>query len=87
MKKRNEEKEKKKIDKRPDYKTFRKKALENPKVRAIYEALRPEFEVGTDNVFADLKLPNPEEDLALTNLIIAIRRIAEKKNSSDETVT
>ena len=33
------------MNKRPDYKTFREKALKNPKVRAEYEALRPEFEL------------------------------------------
>lgn len=33
------------MNKRADYKTFRKKTLENPKVKAVYEALRPEFEL------------------------------------------
>lgn len=32
------------MDKRPDYKTFKKKALENQKVREVYEAFRPDFE-------------------------------------------
>lgn len=31
--------------KRPDFKTFKEEVLKNPKVRAEYEALRPEFEL------------------------------------------
>jgi ribosome-binding protein aMBF1 (putative translation factor) len=33
------------MDKRPDFKSFKEEVLKNPKVRAEYEALRPEFEV------------------------------------------
>ena len=35
----------KKMDKRPDFKSFKEEALKNPKVQAAYEALRPEFEL------------------------------------------
>ena len=33
------------MDKRPDFKAFKEKALKNAKVKAEYEALRPEFEL------------------------------------------
>jgi probable addiction module antidote protein len=33
------------MNKRPDFKSFKEKALKNAKVRAEYEALRPEFEL------------------------------------------
>lgn len=33
------------MDKRPDFKTFKEKALKNTKAKAEYEALRPEFEL------------------------------------------
>lgn len=33
------------MDKRPDYKTFKAKALKNEKVKAEYEVLRPQFEL------------------------------------------
>ena len=33
------------MDKRPDFKSFKEEVLKNAKVRAEYEALRPEFEL------------------------------------------
>ncbi|KKQ33030.1 MAG: Transcriptional regulator, XRE family [candidate division TM6 bacterium GW2011_GWF2_37_49] len=33
------------MDKRPDFKSFKEEAMKNAKVRAEYEALRPEFEL------------------------------------------
>ncbi len=33
-----------KMDKKPDFKAFKEKALKKAKVKAEYEALRPEFE-------------------------------------------
>jgi len=33
------------MNKRPDFKSFKDEALKNAKVRAEYEALRPEFEL------------------------------------------
>jgi len=33
------------MSKRPDFKTFKEEALKNAKVKAEYEALRPEFEL------------------------------------------
>ena len=52
------------MDKRPDFKTFKAKALKNEKVKAEYEALRPEFELVIALIKARKKAKISQEDLA-----------------------
>ncbi len=48
----------------PDYKTFREEVLKNAKVRAEYEALRPEFELMMEFIKARKSSNISQEDLA-----------------------
>lgn len=64
------------MDKRPDFKAFKKKALKNAKVKAEYEALRPKFEPvlalnATYKEFLNNELKDPK--LALNYLNEALK--------------
>ncbi len=52
------------MNKRPDFKTFKEKALKNTKVKAAYEALRPEFELVIALIKARKKAKISQESLA-----------------------
>lgn len=52
------------MNKRPGFKTFKEEALKNAKVRAEYEALRPEFELMMEFINARKSSNISQEDLA-----------------------
>src|SRR5882724_6656646 len=52
------------MNKRPNFKTFKEETLKNAKVRAEYEALRPEFELVIDLVKARKAAKLSQEGLA-----------------------
>ena len=52
------------MNKRPDFKTFKEEVLKNAKVRAEYEALRPEFELMMEFIKARKSSNISQEDLA-----------------------
>lgn len=52
------------MDRRPDFKSFKEEALKNAKVRAEYEALRPEFELMMEFIRARKANKLSQKDLA-----------------------
>ena len=52
------------MDKRPDFKSFKKKSLKDPEVRKEYEALRPEFELMMEFIQARKSKKLSQADLA-----------------------
>jgi len=57
----------------------KKKKTSLDKNIAVSKSVSTDFELGTDNIFADLGLPNPEEELAKAKLATEIFHIIKQK--------
>src|SRR3990172_10396692 len=62
-----------------NYDMEKKKKTSLDKNIAVSKSVSTDFELGTDNIFADLGLPNPEEELAKAKLATEIFHIIKQK--------